>query len=52
MRDSAIGKHIGEKNSQFGTCWVMNTLESKKIRKEELNIYLSNGYVIGRKMSK
>jgi hypothetical protein len=43
---------VGNKNSQFGTCWVRNSLGNKKIKKEELDTYISNGYVIGRKMSK
>ncbi len=25
MRESAKGKHVDEKNSQYGTCWVYNT---------------------------
>jgi hypothetical protein len=43
-------ERIGEKNSQFGTCWVYNDKESKKIKKEELNFHLSNGWIKGRKM--
>jgi len=42
----------GEKNSQFGTCWVMKESENKKIKKEELNIYLSGGWIKGRKIIK
>lgn len=40
----------GERNSQFGTCWVTNDIENKKIKKEELPTYLSKGWVKGRKM--
>ncbi len=25
--------HIGEKNSQYGTCWITNNIENKKIKK-------------------
>ena len=49
MRISQLGKHIGSKNSQFGTCWIYNK-ENKKIKKEELDVYLSQGWIKGRKM--
>ena len=39
-----------EKSSQFGTCWITNGKENKKIKKEELNNYLCNGWDKGRKM--
>jgi len=51
-------KKIGEKNSirqsgsgnsQFGTCWITNGNENKKIKKEEINNYLCNGWNKGRK---
>lgn len=42
----------GEKNSQFGTCWINNTKENKKVRKEELQIYLERGWTKGRLISK
>lgn len=42
--------HKGERNSQYGTCWVRNEEGNKKIRKEELDKYLEMGYVKGRKM--
>lgn len=38
----------GEKNSQFGTCWVTNGTPIK-IKKEQLDKYLANGYRRGRK---
>ena len=40
----------GEKNSQFGTCWVSNDLTSIRIKKEELAMYLLKGWIKGRKM--
>jgi hypothetical protein len=43
------GHSIGEKNSQFGTCWVSNGTPVK-IRKEQLEEYLSKGYSRGRIM--
>ena len=46
-------KQKGEKNSQFGTCWIVNEEEKKciKIKKEELENYLSIGWKKGRKMN-
>ena len=43
----------GEKNSQFGTCWIILEKEKKciKIAKNMLNDYLSNGWKKGRKMN-
>lgn len=40
----------GEKNSQYGTCWIHNDKENKKIKKDELESYLSKGWIKGRKM--
>jgi hypothetical protein len=40
----------GKGNSQYGTCWVKNDTHSIKIRKEQLDKYLEQGYVVGRKM--
>lgn len=42
--------HQGEKNSQFGTCWVTNGTPVK-IKKDQLDEYLSKGYSRGRKSS-
>jgi hypothetical protein len=43
-------KHMqGEKNSQFGTCWVTKDSKPIKIKKEQLDEYLANGYSRGRK---
>ena len=41
----------GEKNSQFGTCWITNGVENKKIKKEDINIFLNKGWSKGRKMN-
>lgn len=38
----------GKRNSQFGTCWVTNGSENKKIKKEELDIWIELGYYKGR----
>lgn len=41
----------GEKNSQYGTCWVYNEEGNLKIKKEELEEYLNKGYKKGRKLN-
>lgn len=38
----------GEKNSQFGTYWVTNGKENKKIKKEDIDSWISKGYRKGR----
>ena len=41
----------GDKNSQFGTCWITHPdYGNKKINKERLNEFLLLGYTKGRKM--
>ena len=48
-----LNKHQqGEKNSQYGTCWIYKDGENKKIKKDELEIYIQNGWVKGRKIKK
>lgn len=42
----------GEKNSQYGTCWVMKGEVSKKIKKDDLDTYINDGWVKGRKCKK
>lgn len=46
---SKKGKGLGELNSQFGTCWITKDNNNKKIKKEELDKYLSDGWIKGRK---
>jgi hypothetical protein len=48
IRETSKGKHEGNKNSQFGTCWITNGQENKKIKKEELNKFVEFGYYRGR----
>ena len=47
-----INHQQGEKNSQYGTCWVMKDGISKKIKKDELETYISLGWIKGRKCKK
>lgn len=49
MSESSKGKGIGEANSQYGTCWITKGGINKKIKKEELETYLNEGWVKGRK---
>ena len=42
----------GERNSQFGTCWVMKVDVSKKIKKDDLDTYINDGWIKGRKCKK
>jgi group I intron endonuclease len=39
----------GEKNSQFGTCWIKTSDNkiSKRVKKLQLSEYLNNGWIIG-----
>lgn len=44
------GHMQGEKNSQFGTCWVTNGIKPVKIKKDLLDEYLAKGFIRGRKL--
>ena len=39
----------GTQNSQFGTCWINNGQEAKKVKKNELQVWLDKGWSVGRK---
>jgi hypothetical protein len=41
----------GQKNSQYGTCWITNGIENKKIKKETINLWVQKGYRRGRSAS-
>lgn len=51
MRMAKKGKNKGNKNSQYGTCWIYSLTAKKtiKIIKSELDSYLSKGWIKGRK---
>jgi hypothetical protein len=40
--------HKGERNSQFGTCWITRNGENKKVKKSRLKEWLEQGWVTGR----
>jgi hypothetical protein len=42
--------HFGEKNSQYNTCWIFNEKfeKNKKIRNEEIDVWIKQGWVKGR----
>ena len=42
------GYGSGSTNSQYGTCWITKDGENKKIKKEDLDLYLAEGWVQGR----
>lgn len=42
-------QRTGEKNSQYGTCWITKNGENKKIKKELLTVYQVKGWTRGRK---
>lgn len=50
MSASSKGTGIGKQNSQYGTCWIHNNQVSKTINKDDLDEYLIEGWIKGRKM--
>jgi hypothetical protein len=49
MSDLKKGTCYGENNTQFGTCWITDGIDSKKIKKDDV---LPEGWKLGRKMKK
>jgi len=47
MKKSMHGHGKGIRNSQFGTCWITDTIESKKIKKGD---NIPEGWKLGRKI--
>lgn len=43
---------MGEKNSQYGTCWICKDGINKKINKKDLEFYYNNGWSKGRYVDK
>jgi len=50
MSEAKKGKVSGKKNSQYGTCWITRDGENKKIKKEELETFIKEGWEKGRKV--
>jgi hypothetical protein len=50
--ESNSKRQKGEGNSQYGTCWIhsLTLQENKRINKEDLNDWISEGWIKGRKM--
>lgn len=48
ISESKKGQGKGETNSQFGTCWITKDGLNKKIKKEDIDVYLLEGWVKGR----
>lgn len=49
MSEAMKGQGKGSTNSQYGTCWITKDGVNKKIKKEEFNSYLNEGWLKGRK---
>jgi hypothetical protein len=49
MSESSKGQGIGEANSQYGTYWITNEIEVKKMNK---NDKIPDGWILGRKIKK
>lgn len=47
IRKSVGDTQTGEKNSQFGTCWINNGTNSKRIKRIDLNMFLSDSWTLG-----
>lgn len=52
MSKAKLGKSLGKENSQYGTCWIYNLeiKESRRISKEELHLWIEQGWIKGRKI--
>lgn len=49
ISETKQGTGIGQLNSQYGTCWITKNNEDKRIKKDDIEIYLKEGWVKGRK---
>jgi hypothetical protein len=50
MSETSKGMGIGQTNSQYGTCWITREGLNKKIKKEEINKWINEGWSKGRKI--
>jgi hypothetical protein len=51
MRELFKDKGTGKTNSQYGTCWITKEGGNKKIKKENLDSFIKDGWVKGRKIN-
>lgn len=53
IKQTKLNQGVGSENSQYGTCWIHRTVskESKKVTRSELPKYLSEGWLLGRRMA-
>ena len=49
MSKAKVGTGKGETNSQYGTCWITKDGKNKKIKKEDFETHINNGWLKGRK---
>lgn len=49
MSEKSKGNGTGEANSQYGTCWITRDGINKKIKKEDLDSFITDGWIKGRK---
>lgn len=52
ISESRKGIGSGSTNSQYGTCWITKDGLNKKIKKEDLDSFLLDGWIQGRKQNK
>ena len=48
ISEAKKGTGNGDNNSQYGTCWVTKGSDNKKIKKEDLEVYIELGWIQGR----
>jgi chaperonin GroES len=48
MREKKLGTGVKEANSQYGTCWITNGVENKKIKLVDLDNYSNSEWFRGR----
>jgi group I intron endonuclease len=41
-------KRVGKNNGSYGTCWITRNGVNKKIKKQDIDIWLCQGYTLGR----
>ena len=49
MSEKRKGTGVGETNSQYNSCWITKDGTNKKIKKENLEAHLNDGWLKGRK---